>query len=313
MNPDNGNVSLTRRVSSRESEVCGKIDSRKRGLSARNFQTASSSDATMDLREPLNFQKLQCSRSEGLTNKRRHPSFTRDGNKSTEYFDGDKSVRSYSSHQTASTIGTSDTLSSSLTIGSSKSIRSDASRKKKEVTWEDMLGKGPSTRRDAQSTAMHVQFEKISLEETPVKAARQLKEIEKEFQKLELNIQEACKLELSYLNQANEVRMKRDRWTKQLKNLLENRRDSDDQRKTTMHIEGKIEKARHAESLYLKKSKELHDKRYRWTRQYEYTIREWDKAGGEARVNILLKLPPVRPPTAVGSGSRRAVASSRGE
>jgi hypothetical protein len=219
-------------------------------------------------------------------------------------------VLSYSSHRTASTVATSGTSSTCPTLGSNKcSPKTEKSKKRKEVTWEDMLGKGPLVRRDTQAAVMDLDFEAISLEDNSIKTSRKLKDLEREFKKLETSIPEACKMELAYLNQAGEVKMKRDHWKKQLMALRDHPTETVDAITAREKLESRIEKSRRVESLYLKKSKELHDRRYRWTQQYEYTIREWEKLGGEARVNILLKLPPVRPPTVVGSGSRRIAAS----
>lgn len=315
MNLDKAIAPTVHRSLSQDNEACGRIDDRKRGFRKRNVRTASSSNATMDFREPSNFQKLPRSDTKEPTSSRNYTTFNRDENESTGNFDGGKSVLSYSSQKTASTIATSGTSSTYQPPGPNKpATRLETSGKKKEVTWEDMLGKGPLSRRDAQSAAVDVNFEKISLEDNSIQVARKLKELEREFKKLEANISEACKMELAYLNHAGEVRMKRDQWNKQLQSLRGCGTESSDDITTQAQLESKVEKARCAESLNLKKSKELHDKRYRWTQQYEYTIREWEKAGGEPRVNILLKLPPVRPPMVVGSGSRRvAAAASRGE
>lgn len=311
MNIDNTIASTIHRSLSQDNEPCGRIDERKRGFRKRNVRTASSSNVTMDFREPSNFQKLPRSDLKETTSRSIYPSFHRDEIESIGHFDGGRSVRSYSSQKTASTAATSETSSTSQTLEYSKtSTKIQTSGKKKEVTWEDMLGKGPLIRREAQSTTVDEHFEKISLEDNTLKAAKKLKELEREFKKLESHIPEACKMELAYLNHAGEVRMKRDQLNKQLQSVREHPTASGDDIPTAAHLEIKIEKARRMESLYLKKSKELHDKRYRWSQQYIYTIREWEKAGGEPRVNILLKLPPVRPPTVVGSGSRRIAASS---
>ncbi len=313
MNLDSAIPPTIRRSLSQDSEAYGKIEDRKRGFRKRNVRAASCSNVTTDFREPSNLQKLPHSDIKELT--RRHTFSSRDENEITGHHDGGKSVLSYSSHRTASTVATSGTSSTCPTLASNKrSPKPEKSKKRKEVTWEDMLGKGPLVRRDTQPAVMDdLHFEAISLEANSIKAARKMKDLERELKKLETSIPEACKMELAYLNQAGEVKMKRDHWKKQLMAMRDHPTETIDDMKACKKLESKIEKSRRVESLYLKKSKELHDRRYRWTQQYEYTIREWEKLGGEARVNILLKLPPVRPPTVVGSGSRRVAAVSSTE
>ena len=193
-----------------------------------------------------------------------------------------------SSQSTHTHVKWNDLLSSnSSNTGRGVSKRVDFER----LNFEDCL----KSRRDSQIKASHNQ-------KTP--SSEKLKEMRRELSSLEAKIQKAAKVELDYLNEAKKAGSKRDNWSSTRQKWNDRLREKmgslplakiEEVRSQLDHLEKKIKKATALEKVYLKKSKQIRGKRYRWTQLYEHTRREVDsKSSARTRPK---QLPPLLKPS----------------
>jgi hypothetical protein len=135
--------------------------------------------------------------------------------------------------------------------------------------------------------------DKHSEESLPLASMRKTN-LSRQLISMEARIQKVARLELHYLNKAKDFRAKRDALTI----MLKSRKTCDD-----MHHTNVVKKAILIERDYIKKSKKIHNKRYRWTQIYEYTARKWIKQSNGSTASLafgMKRLPPLLPPSAVG-------------
>lgn len=179
---------------------------------------------------------------------------------------------------------------------------------KKSVHWM-MTGTTKATTSTATNTSpksesarsLDAHFERMSLakiiknspKESPEEHQRKAKELEEK-------IQQAARTELRYLNEAKLVKQKLDSFLNartKLQNVPATHDSPERQLEITQKIEKvdmKIEKAKRMEVQYLKKSKQLRDKRYRWTQLY---IRGFQDLRASGELKDIRELPPLMPAT----------------
>lgn len=167
-------------------------------------------------------------------------------------------------------------------------------------------------------------------EHNKVPTAKKLKEMKRELSHLEQKIQRAAKVELEYLNEAKKCGEKRNDWVRishKLEGRLEQQQQQQQQARANAvtttgscssiqieemklqisHIEAKVKKATKMEAVYLKKSKELRGKRYRWTQLFEHTRRELEALKGPCAEKITRRLNKQLPPLMATPSSARRV------
>ena len=147
---------------------------------------------------------------------------------------------------------------------------------------------------------------------------QRLKHLKKQMARMEEQIQKAIRVELTYLDNAKEIRDKRDRLKDACDSLQNNMKrhgqlseSSETRLKEEMEkVQAKIQKATRLENTYLKKSKQVHDKRYRWTKLYEHACKERQQLEDHSSSEVLsvasdrsvgstgsMNLPPLLPST----------------
>lgn len=227
---------------------------------------------------------------------------------------------------TASTASTSNTRSTFGSIDSSDFSTCSTDSKKKLVRWKDLTS-NKTNHSNSSGTRVDVRFDRISLSEclkssrdidhhpdelgrgsghggsgssssrrssitscssdSKLLPAKRLKELQRQMASLEGKIQKAARVELAYLNEAKQVKDKRDEWKKLCHSLQEKLRhrlkagipfaQEEDMKQQIERVETKIKKAVRMENTYMKKSKEIRDRRYRWTQLYEVNNREYQQ------------------------------------
>jgi hypothetical protein len=127
--------------------------------------------------------------------------------------------------------------------------------------------------------------------------------LRRQLNSMENRIRNAASLELHYLNKAKYIRAKRDALSKFLQS-----KTCDDTHDTNhpSYMAYVVERDILMERACLKKSKKIHNKRYRWTKIYEHTVRQWKEQSNGSTASLafgMKRLPPLFPPTSV---TRRA-------
>jgi hypothetical protein len=237
------------------------------------------------------------------------------------------SGKSLYSERTASTVATSGTIGSFF---SEPSIQSSASsspgkQNKKLVRWNITS----SNVKNENIRTTEGRFDRINLNEClrstrdfPMKPPRRTKsppllnhntlrskkELGYEMERLEARIQKAARMELTILNNAKMIEGKRERLAQAFDKLQEKLRQRPHKKTTTSSVskenlmkeiktvQEKISKADRIEISYLRKAKDVHDKRYRWTQLYGNACREWQQQTmGSSESSPVKNLPPLLP------------------